>query len=798
MNEWSLHFDSFDPSQQSLREALCTLGNGYFATRGAAAEASADETHYPATYLAGGYNRLKTEIAGHTIENEDLVNFPNWLCLSFRPLDGDWLNLMRVEILDYEVELYLRHGVLMRRLRYRNHDGQITRLDERRIVHMREAHLCAIQLTITAENWSGTAQVRSALDGRVINAGVQRYRQLSCTHLVPTGQGGGETEPVWLRVQTSQSRFEVAQAARTRLYEIDEPLPAERTFFQEPGHVGEEFSFTLRQGEPVSVEKIVALHSSRDMAISEPATAAREAVQSAPRHAELEASHAQAWEDLWRRVDITLTNTHLQRPRLLLRFHTFHMLQTISPNVADIDAGVPARGLHGEAYRGHVFWDELYVFPFFNYRFPHIARTLLEYRYRRLPKARQMAEQAGLKGAMFPWQSGSDGREESQRLHLNPKSGRWLPDNTHLQRHVSAAVAYNTWQHYEATLDRRFLEDMGAEILIEVARLWASLANWNESRERYELHGVMGPDEYHDAYPGAQTPGIDNNAYTNVMAVWCLRTALKALEVLSPGHREVLRARLGLEDEETALWRDISRKMFVPISEDGIISQFEGYDDLREFDWDGYRAKYGDIQRLDRILEAEGDTPNRYKVSKQADVLMLFYLFSAAELKGLFDQLGYEFDTAWIQKNIDYYLVRTSHGSTLSRIIHAWVMARSNREASWKLLLEALESDVSDIQHGTTAEGIHLGAMAATVDMVLRGYTGMALRDDQLHLDPCLPKNLFGLSYRVFHQGNWLTISIQSDTIQIAADRYTERNSHLKLRDRTCEIKPGQTLTLRL
>lgn len=798
MNEWSLHFDCFKPRDEPLREALCTLGNGIFATRGAAAESSADEIHYPGTYLAGGYNRLKTEIAGQVIENEDLVNFPNWLCLSFRPANGDWLNLMHIEILDYQVELNLRHGILMRSLRYRNHDGKVTRLEERRIVHMSRPHHAAIQVTVTAENWSGTAQIRSALDGRIINAGVERYRQLNCTHLTPTGQGGGEGEPLWLRVQTTQSRMEVAQAARTELYRNGLRLDPERKFISEPGYAGEDLTFVLRQEEPVTVEKVVALYSSRDTAISEAALAAREAVRDAPRHVVLEASHVQAWEDLWHRVDIRIADTQVERQRLLLRFHTFHMLQTISPNIVEVDVGVPARGLHGEAYRGHVFWDEIYVFPFFNYRFPDIARTLIEYRYRRLPKARQLAAEAGLKGAMFPWQSGSDGREESQRLHLNPKSGRWLPDHTHLQRHVSAAVAYNVWQYYQATLDGRFLAKMGAEILIEVARFWASLASWNETRGRYELRGVMGPDEYHDAYPDAQTPGIDNNAYTNIMAVWCLVTALDALDALPHGYREELRERLALTGEEIALWRDISHKMFVPLRDDGLISQFEGYEDLAEFDWDGYRAKYGDIQRLDRILEAEGDTPNRYKISKQADVLMLFYLFSAEELQGLFARLGYEFDPAWIPKNIEYYMARTSHGSSLSRIVHAWVMARSNREASWQLLLEALESDVSDIQHGTTAEGIHLGAMAATVDIVLRCYTGMVLREDKLHLNPRLPETLIGLSYRVFHQGNWLTISVQRDSIEITADRYAAQASRLQLLDKAFKVKPGESVTIGL
>ncbi len=348
---------------------------------------------------------------------------------------------------------------------------------------------------------------------------------------------------------------------------------------------------------------------------------------------------------------------------------------------------------------------------------------------------------------MYPWQSGSDGTEETQVLHLNPKSGRWLPDNTHLQRHVNVAIAYNVWRHYEATGDAEFLSVYGAEMLFEIARFWASIAAFNYERDRYEIRGVMGPDEFHDRYPWADTPGIDNNAYTNVMAVWVLRRALDARMHLDPERLVELDEALGLTAAEVADWATISNKMFVPFH-DGVISQFEGYDRLKEFDWEGYRAQYGDIHRLDRILEAEGDTVNRYKASKQADALMLFYLFSAEELGDLFTRLGQPFDGAVIARTVDYYLQRTSNGSTLSGIVHSWVLARSDRARSLLQLEEALESDIADVQGGTTPEGIHLGAMAGTVDLVQRGQTGLEIRNDILRLNPCLPQELQGMRFR--------------------------------------------------
>ena len=206
-----------------------------------------------------------------------------------------------------------------------------------------------------------------------------------------------------------------------------------------------------------------------------------------------------------------------------------------------------------------------------------------------------------------------------------------------------------------------------------------------------------------------------------------------------------MRVRIGLQDEEIGRWREISRKMFVPFHGDGIISQFEGYEDLQELDWDGYRSKYPNIQRLDRILRAEGDSPDRYSLSKQADTVMLFFLFSHEELSRLFGQLGYEFSEETARRTIDYYERRTSHGSTLSFVTHAGVLARIDPESSWQRFLVALESDIGDVQGGTTQEGIHLGVMAGTLDLVQRAYLGTEIRDDVLIFNPVMIDRLDGL-----------------------------------------------------
>jgi trehalose/maltose hydrolase-like predicted phosphorylase len=308
----------------------------------------------------------------------------------------------------------------------------------------------------------------------------------------------------------------------------------------------------------------------------------------------------------------------------------------------------------------------------------------------------------------------------------------------------------------------------------------------------------MGPDEFHDGYPDSPTPGLNNNAYTNIMAVWVLCRALEVLELLPDIRRAELITRLGLSAAETARWDDISRRMFVPFHDDGIISQFEGYEGLTELDWEGYRRRYGNIQRLELILEAENDSANHYKASKQADVLMLFYLFSADELGELFRRLGYPFEYETIPRNIAYYDRRSSHGSTLSRVVHAWVLARSDRPRAMTYFAEALQSDVNDIQQGTTGEGLHLGAMAGTVDLVQRVSTGIEVTGDVLRLNPRLPQELARLDMRIRYRGHSLDLRLTRDTLTVRGREPGAAPIKLGIKDEVYEFAGGSTRVFEL
>lgn len=794
MSVWTLTYEGFDRDQEGLREALCTLGNGVLGSRGAAPESRADEVHYPGTYRAGVFNRLTDQVDEREITNESMVNLPNWLLLQFRVDDGPWFAAEDARFDEYRTELDMRRGVLTRHMGIVLDDDRTLRVTQRRLVHLADARLAALETTFRAEGFSGTVTVRCAIDTAVRNRGVERYRDLADEHLDVLSREEVDEETALVIAETNQSHLRLAEAQRTRVFD-DARQQADdvaRRWIDEDGLVGHELELPLEPDRPISVEKVVAIVAMGDPAISEPGETAVRATVQAEGFAELRASHLAKWDQLWDRFELQFgEDEEIQR---VLNLHTFHALQTTSHNTIDRDVGAPARGLHGEAYRGHIFWDEVFILPYLNLRMPVLTRSLLLYRFRRLEEARGRAKRAGYEGASFPWQSGSDGREESQQVHLNPVSGEWQPDNSQLQHHINLAVAYNVWQYVETTADREFLRYYGLELLVEVTRFFASLASYDRIDDRYHLRGVMGPDEFHDGYPDREEPGLDDNAYTNLMVVWTIQRTFELLELLPEQVAHDALSELDVTRSELERWEDLTRRMFVPFHDEGIISQFAGYEHLEELDWEAYRERYDDIHRLDRILHAEGDDPNRYRISKQADTLMLFYLLTADELDRMLKQLGYEWTPDLIPTTIDYYRKRTSHGSTLSAVVHSWLLARSDRPRSWALFEQALRSDVDDIQGGTTQEAIHLGAMTGTLDLVQRGYTGLAIEENVLRFEPTLPEEVAELSFVLHYRGHQLQVHVEHRCLRVTAAPSDLEPVQIGFEEQRETLRAGETL----
>ena len=319
------------------------------------------------------------------------------------------------------------------------------------------------------------------------------------------------------------------------------------------------------------------------------------------------------------------------------------------------------------------------------------------------------------------------------------------------------------------------------------------MAIYDAQEDRYDIDSVMGPDEFHDGYPGRPGSGVRNNAYTNILLAWILRRTATLLNHLNRDDDGKTYRRLSIRADELDRWDRLSKRLRVPFHADGVISQFDGYEQLAEFDWDGYRSRYDDIGRLDLILAAEGDSPNNYRASKQPDVLMLFYLLSAEDLRETLGRLGYQLDKAAVRRTVDFYLARTSHGSTLSRPVCSWLLARADRTRSWSMFNEALDSDLADIQRGTTREGIHLGAMAGTVDLLLRCYTGLETREGKLWLHPALPTELGQVRFQISYRNHGILVDLTPSTMVLQLQARAVPPIRVCVDDKTTTMHAGHT-----
>jgi len=788
---WRLDYHGFDPGDEKLRETLTTVGNGYLGVRGCFEGESAGFSFYPGTYIAGVYNKAPSDVHGRAIYNNDFVNCPNWLSVEFRIGAGPYQSPLSMDLLHYAESLDMRTATLCRSLVCRDKLGRITRIMSRRFASMENPHLCALEYSLTPVNYTARMTIRSSLDGNVENQGVARYRELTSKHLdfLSASQENGS---ILLRTVTSNSRYEIVMRAGHRLKEDGRSLEFERFYERDEAKVSEVFTFEAAENMTYTLEKLVAVHTSKDEDDSDPVAASDRSLGKAKTFQSSWTPHKRAWKSLWKRADIRVEGDRfVQRT---LRLHIYHLLVTASPHNTLFDVGMPARGLHGEAYRGHIFWDELYILPFYLLHFPAIAKALLMYRYRRLGPAREYARQNGYEGAMYPWQTADDGYEDTQELHYNPASENWGPDLSRRQRHVSIAVFYNTWKYVSCAGDHKFLQEAGAEMMLEIARFWASIAEFDPTDGRFHISGVMGPDEFHEALPDSDEPGLKDNAYTNIMVAWLMERALDLLQSMPERAFEPIRSKIGLKAEEIEKWRAMALGMNVIINDDKVISQFDGYMDLKELDWDGYRKRYYRINRMDRILKAEGDSPDRYKVAKQADVLMTFYVLSPDEVCRILEKLGYEpGDPIELLKiNYDYYEKRTSHGSTLSKIVHAIVASYLPEVPAWSWFMEAMESDIYDTQGGTTIEGVHTGVMAGTIDLVLRYFAGVDLCGSVLRVAPALPDVWKGLSFELMRGRLRFDLVESKDGVRMRAHGNGDRPKKAVVNGKKLELEPGR------
>ncbi|GAX06308.1 trehalose 6-phosphate phosphorylase [Secundilactobacillus pentosiphilus] len=784
-NEWHLdYFGEYEKKRNYGQEAMLTIGNGYFGLRGAYVESRADSDNYPGTYVSGVYNQLTTKIGDHDVTNEDLVNMPNAQFITFGVDGQPPFTINKKDIQDIYRSLDLKHGVLRTAMHVQLSTGHDLSIVTTKVANMKNWHDYAIHYAITPLNFSGTLQIYSEIDGTVINGNVERYQDFDQHHLQITGMSSHENEMYMTgETKTSHIQFVVGSNLRVR----DQKKQPQIEVNNQANRLQQVLSTDVSVGKTYGFEKNVTIYTDRE-------TPADELIQTANddiKHASYDQTAKQSetyWNKAWNNFDIKI-DTDITSQKLT-RVNLFHsMVAAAAIGSGKLDASVGARGLHGEAYRGHVFWDEMFILPFYTLHYPELTKQLLMYRYRRLDAARAYAKKENYEGAMYPWQSGQTGDEQSQFLHLNPITHQWDPDNSRLQRHVSLAIAYNVINYTQVSGDHDFMAKYGLEMLLSIAKFWISATTYDEKEKRYSIAHVMGPDEFHENYPNADEPGLTNNTYTNIMVAWLFNYLVEIRSKITKSTFKAVQKKSAFDDSLFEKMTDISHKLKLDINKNGIMAQFEGYFDLPTLDFDAYRRKYGDISRMDRILKAEDKTPDAYQVAKQADTLMAYYVLNIKEVDQILNQLGYHMPTEYLTKNIQYYLNRTTHGSTLSRIVYSVLTEMDdNMDQSWSLFSQALFSDYYDIQGGTTAEGIHLGVMGATLMIETRNYGGVDSLGREINLHPNLPSKWTSISFKQFIRGHWYDFTITQSQIHVTADA----DSTVQFKGKPVELKANQ------
>ncbi|KLU37544.1 glycoside hydrolase [Massilia sp. WF1] len=716
-----------EPGARFLRETLFTLGNGYIGMRGTPEEgnpAPKGQT-LEGTYLNGFYESepivYPENAYGLARTNEFMLNVPNAKRVGIA-IDGETFGLEQGKVLDYERVLDFRTGLLSRTVDWETDGGKRVRIASRRLVCLERKHVAAIEVAVTPLNFSGRLRLVAEIDSEVTNlqAGDDPRVGSAITgpSLLPVER---QRTPQGMLVlqRTRHSGFLLATATEARLDRAGATV--------EDTDNGHAFELDAVQGGTVVLHKFIAYATSRDMADGQVAAHARAELESAARAGfEALAAEQAAWlADFWDQADVGIDGDDALQQGV--RFNQFHLLQSVG---RDGRTNIAAKGVTGEGYEGHYFWDtEIYVFPFLLFSKPEIARALLQYRYATLPKARERARQMAIgKGALYPW-----------RTIAGEECSAYYPAGT-AQYHINADVAYSIRLYLLATGDFDFMAQYGAEIVLETARIWTDIGNYDR-QGRFCINAVTGPDEY--------TAVVNNNYYTNAMARMHMSFAADVagrLRAERPDDYARVAAAVELDEGEIAAWRAASAAMRLPYdAELGIHEQDDSF--LSKQPWDFANTPQ---ENYPLLLHYHPLVIYRRQVCKQADVVLALLLLSN------------EFSLDDKRRDFDYYERVTTHDSSLSSCIFSIVASEVGyHDKAYAYFMETARLDL-DNTHGNTEYGVHTAAMAGTWLGVAYGFAGMRIDDAGLRFAPVLPEKWQGYRFKVHVHGALLGVEVDA------------------------------------
>ncbi len=738
MNTWKLEENTVPLARLRQQESLFAQGNGYLGWRGTFEEGL--EGSLEGTYLNGFYETYPIsypEIAyAYPCEGQAMLNLMNAKQIRIL-LEGEDVRMDSPRLSGYHRELDFATGLLTRRFAVTTPSGKGVEVCFQRLVSFARLSVGAIHCRVTSLDYQGELQLLSALNTRSQNQVADKDPRVgahlpsNCFTLLEKKLGEEET---YALAQTLRSGFRVACATRHGLQGTGQGAAARR--LEESGDLLEErFTFSLQPGQSLGLSKFIAYAGQTHPGEGEPLTTAREEARKAE-EAGFEAlllENEAFLKAYWERSDVRIEGDDALQQGL--RFNGFHILQSVG---RDGGCSIAAKGLTGEGYEGHVFWDtEMFVIPSLLYSQPDICRNLLAYRYHRLPEARARARDMGHgKGAMFPW-----------RTIGGSECSTFFPAGT-AQYHINGDIALAVKNYVQTSGDEAFLEEMGAELLFEIARLWESLGHFSpEKNGRFCIDCVTGPDEY--------TALVNNNFYTNRIARESLWYAREVYEKLLKERPELLRAlgkRLNLAPGEPKAWQRAADRMYFPYEEGLRVNlQDDSFMGKAEWNFEGTpKEQYPLLMHFHPLVIY------RHKVLKQADVVLADLLFDAYESKGQ------------IQRDFDYYEARTTHDSSLSACIHSMVACRIGAlEKAYAYFMRTARTDLDD-HKGNTKDGVHIANMAGTAMCLIHGFAGVRQRNGQLSLRPVIPPEWTSYAFELRFLGRRLAVTVSQPGVQLA------------------------------
>lgn len=752
-HNWILCEDKYDSRYQGKCESIMALGNGYLGLRSAFEETYVGQTRN--FFVAGTYNRF------HPGEVTELPNAADFTEMQIY-LNSELFTMETGRVLEYERYLNLKEAELTRNVLWESPAGEIYRLVFKRFVSFEDLHLVAFKVTIIPISGDAKVRIKTGIDGRMTNSGSQHFSE---------GDKQVYDKKYMQLVQTTtESNVDFVLNCGCRGYAADDSGAAEYEAVEygvERRKIYGIYEFDAKQAVGVTFEKAAVVFTSRDKEYSG-GYKLEELKECSLRHLELSLAlgydklffrSRDRWKAYWEAVDIEIESSS-DEDMLALRFAQYHLL--IATPAHDERFSIGAKGLTGEGYKAHVFWDtEMFMLPYFQYNAPEIARQLLTYRYNNLEGARKKAKEYGYEGAMYPWETAFTGQEETPEwAALNVLTGKptrvWAGIKEH---HITADIAYMIWQYYLSTGDTGFMERCGYEMLFECAWFWCSRLSWNEEQGRYEIRDVIGPDEY--------TEHIDNNAYTNYMAHYVISVALKLCDTLKSERPSVyaeLERKLGIS-RRYDMYRSAADKLYLPKEGiDGVIPQDDTFLGKKEIDIEKYR---NDDIKQSILLDYSRSQIVDLQVLKQADVVMLFFT-----LRKLFD-------TKTIKASWEYYEMRTIHDSSLSSAVHSIVACYfGNISGAYSFFKDACRIDMGQ-NPVSSNNGIHAAAMGGIWMAAVMGFGGLFNNEGLLELEPRMPEQWARLCYSIYWHGRKLRIEITRNRIVITSQSPGE--THMKV-----------------